>query len=180
VSLAALGGCVSKGDIQRVQDDIALFKAETARRDSARAAQLAELIQVQQRIMDSLTSSRKTVAQLRGGLLGSGLSTAGDGECRGSQEHQQRWCAHQDSNHGLGATVVRPRRRDHEGSRAAPGVASCRTRPVSISTIQIWRRPLRSEMKATCRLSGAQVGSSLRPDEVSCRMRRAPTSTRNI
>ena len=68
VSLAALGGCVSKGDIQQVQDDLALFKAETARRDSARAAQLAELIQVQQRIMDSLTASRKTVAQLRGDL----------------------------------------------------------------------------------------------------------------
>ena len=68
LGLALLGGCVSKGDIQRVQDDVALFKAETARRDSARAAQLAELIQVQQRIMDSLNSSRKTVAQLRGDL----------------------------------------------------------------------------------------------------------------
>jgi tol-pal system protein YbgF len=68
VGLALLGGCVSKGDIQGVQDDIALFKAEAARRDSARAAQLAELIQVQQRIMDSLSSSRKTVAQLRGDL----------------------------------------------------------------------------------------------------------------
>jgi len=68
VGLALLGGCITKGDIQRVQDDIALFKAETARRDSARAAQLAELIQVQQRIMDSLSSSRKMVAQLRGDL----------------------------------------------------------------------------------------------------------------
>jgi tol-pal system protein YbgF len=68
VGLALLGGCVTKGDIQGVQDDIALFKAEAARRDSARAAQLAELIQVQQRIMDSLSSSRKTVAQLRGDL----------------------------------------------------------------------------------------------------------------
>ena len=68
VGLALLGGCITKGDIQRVQDDIALFKAETARRDSARAAQLAELIQVQQRIMDSLSSTRKTVAQLRGEL----------------------------------------------------------------------------------------------------------------
>jgi tol-pal system protein YbgF len=65
-----LGGCVTKSDIQRVQDDIALFKAETARRDSARAAQLADLIQVQQRIMDSLSASRKTVAQLRGDLQG--------------------------------------------------------------------------------------------------------------
>jgi tol-pal system protein YbgF len=68
VGLALLAGCITKGDIQRVQDDIALFKAETARRDSARAAQLAELIQVQQRIMDSLSSTRKTVAQLRGEL----------------------------------------------------------------------------------------------------------------
>ena len=65
-----LGGCVTKSDVQRVQDDIALFKAETARRDSARAAQLAELIQVQQRIMDSLATSRRTVAQLRGDLQG--------------------------------------------------------------------------------------------------------------
>jgi tol-pal system protein YbgF len=65
-----LGGCVTKSDIQRVQDDVALFKAETARRDSARAAQLAELIQVQQKLMDSLMSYRKTTAQLRGDLQG--------------------------------------------------------------------------------------------------------------
>jgi tol-pal system protein YbgF len=61
-------GCVSKGDVQRVQDDVALFKAETARRDSARAAQLNELIRIQQRIMDSLTTSRRAVGQLRGDL----------------------------------------------------------------------------------------------------------------
>jgi tol-pal system protein YbgF len=66
--LAGLGGCVTKSDIQRVQDDVALFKAETARRDSARAAQLTQVIQVQQRVMDSLTSSRKAVSQLRGDL----------------------------------------------------------------------------------------------------------------
>src|SRR5215210_9030466 len=61
-------GCVTKGDVQRVQDDVALFKAETARRDSARAAQLTEVIRVQQRIMDSLTSSRRAVGQLKGDL----------------------------------------------------------------------------------------------------------------
>jgi tol-pal system protein YbgF len=64
----SLAGCITKGDIQRVQDDVALFKAETARRDSARAAQLSEVIKVQQRVMDSLTSSRKAVGQLRGDL----------------------------------------------------------------------------------------------------------------
>jgi tol-pal system protein YbgF len=66
--LAGLGGCVTKGDIQQVQDDVALFKAETTRRDSARAAQLTQVIQAQQRVMDSLTSSRKAVSQLRGDL----------------------------------------------------------------------------------------------------------------
>lgn len=64
----SLAGCVTKGDVQQVEDDVALFKAETARRDSARAAQLTEVIRVQQRIMDSLTSSRRAVGQLRGDL----------------------------------------------------------------------------------------------------------------
>jgi len=65
---AGLSGCVTKGDVQQVQDDIALFKAESARRDSARAAQLTQVIQIQQRVMDSLTTSRKAVGQLRGDL----------------------------------------------------------------------------------------------------------------
>jgi tol-pal system protein YbgF len=68
VALGVLAGCVTKGDVQRVQDDVALFKAETARRDSARAAQLGEVIRIQQRIMDSLTTGRKAVGQLRGDL----------------------------------------------------------------------------------------------------------------
>ncbi len=66
--LAGVSGCVTKGDVQQVQDDIALFKAETARRDSARAAQLTQVIQLQQRVMDSLTNSRRAVGQLRGDL----------------------------------------------------------------------------------------------------------------
>src|SRR5689334_23311647 len=66
--MGCLAACVSKSDVQRVQDDIALFKAETARRDSARAAQLTEVIRTQQRIMDSLTTARKSVGQLRGDL----------------------------------------------------------------------------------------------------------------
>jgi tol-pal system protein YbgF len=66
--MISLAACVSKGDVQRVQDDVALFKAETARRDSARASQLNEVIRAQQRILDSLTTSRKAVGQLRGDL----------------------------------------------------------------------------------------------------------------
>ncbi|HET6778713.1 MAG TPA: tetratricopeptide repeat protein, partial [Gemmatimonadales bacterium] len=61
--------------VQQVQDDIALFKAETARRDSARAAQLTQVIQLQQRVMDSLSNSRRAVGQL-GGDLASDLYTS--------------------------------------------------------------------------------------------------------
>ena len=68
--LVGVSGCVTKGDVQQVQDDIALFKAETSRRDSARAAQLTQVIQMQQRVMDSLTNSRRAVGQLRGDLAG--------------------------------------------------------------------------------------------------------------
>jgi len=65
---AIFAGCVTKGDLQEVQDDVALMKAESARRDSVRGAQLAQVIQAQQRVMDSLAVSRKAVGQLRGDL----------------------------------------------------------------------------------------------------------------
>jgi len=63
-----LAGCVSKSDVQAVQGDVALLKAEMARRDSARAAELGEVIRLQQRLMDSLTVSRRAVGQLKGDL----------------------------------------------------------------------------------------------------------------
>jgi tol-pal system protein YbgF len=51
-----------------VQGEVALLKAEMARRDSARAAELGEVIQLQRRLMDSLTANRRAVAQLKGDL----------------------------------------------------------------------------------------------------------------
>jgi len=66
VVAAGLGGCVSKGDVQMVQGEVSLLRAETLRRDSTRAAQLAEVIQLQRQIMDSLTASRQAVGQLKG------------------------------------------------------------------------------------------------------------------
>ena len=64
--LAGLAGCASKGDVQTVQSDVSLLRAESARRDSARAAQLGEVIRMQQRIMDSLDVDRRAVGKLRG------------------------------------------------------------------------------------------------------------------
>jgi tol-pal system protein YbgF len=69
ISVAAVaGGCVSKSDVQMVQGEVALLRAETLRRDSTRAAQLGNVIGMQQRIMDSLAITRRTVGQLKGDL----------------------------------------------------------------------------------------------------------------
>jgi len=64
--LAGLAGCVSKGDIQMVQGEVSLLRAESARRDSARAAQLGEVIRMQQSIMDSLDADKRAIGQLKG------------------------------------------------------------------------------------------------------------------
>jgi tol-pal system protein YbgF len=57
-----------KSAVQQVQTDLALFKAEAGRRDSARAAQLSEVIRVQQTILDSLQVSNRAVGRLKGDL----------------------------------------------------------------------------------------------------------------
>jgi tol-pal system protein YbgF len=64
----ALGGCATKGDVQMAQGEVSLLKAEMARRDSARAAQLTDVIRMQQQVLDSLTANRKTVAAVKGDL----------------------------------------------------------------------------------------------------------------
>jgi len=53
-SLVGLVACASPSDVRRVQNEVALLRAESARQDSARAARLGEIIRLQQRIMDSL------------------------------------------------------------------------------------------------------------------------------
>jgi tol-pal system protein YbgF len=63
---AGLVGCASKGDVQMVQGEVSLLKAEMARRDSTRAAQLNQVIQLQQRIMDSLVTTQRTLGQFKG------------------------------------------------------------------------------------------------------------------
>lgn len=68
VGALLLTGCATKGDVQMVQGEVSLLKAEMARRDSTRAAQLGEVIRMQRGIMDSLGATRQSVAQLKGDL----------------------------------------------------------------------------------------------------------------
>src|SRR6266550_4439112 len=73
--------------------------------------------------------------------------------------------------------AVSGNRGDQAGRRAPLCCSSGRMRPVSKSMIQSCRYPERSDTNATWRLSGAQVGSSFRPKDVSCRTARVRTSS---
>ena len=64
----ALGACATKGDLQRVEDQLVLSRQETARRDSAAAADLADIMALQQRILDSLGQGQRRLAALQGSL----------------------------------------------------------------------------------------------------------------
>jgi tol-pal system protein YbgF len=62
----ALGGCALRSDVARVENELATFQAEAARQDSIRGARLLEIVQLQQRILDSLENSNATMRALRG------------------------------------------------------------------------------------------------------------------
>lgn len=70
LGVVALGGCALKSDVTRVQQQLTLLEGEMARQDSARAAQLAEVVALQQRILDSLAAGQQALANLKGSLDG--------------------------------------------------------------------------------------------------------------
>jgi tol-pal system protein YbgF len=61
---AALAGCATKGQVRLLQAEIQTFRVESARRDSIRAAALAAMLTMQDRIMDSLGAARQSLATL--------------------------------------------------------------------------------------------------------------------
>ncbi len=65
LSLGA-AGCALKSDVRRVEDQLEVMRAESARLDSARALQLNEVILLQARLMDSLAASQRSLKALRG------------------------------------------------------------------------------------------------------------------
>jgi tol-pal system protein YbgF len=68
----ALSGCALKGDVEKVGVEVAALRQESAQRDSIRAARLNEVLELQQRIMDSLGSSiaatQRSVTSIQGAL----------------------------------------------------------------------------------------------------------------
>ncbi len=63
LGLIALGACASKGDLRRVEEQLVLSRAENMRADSARAVQLAQILETQRRTMDSLSSLARVAEQ---------------------------------------------------------------------------------------------------------------------
>ncbi|MGE0442925.1 MAG: tol-pal system YbgF family protein [Gemmatimonadales bacterium] len=63
--LVLLGaGCATKGAVRRVETQVLVLRAETARQDSVRAAELARIIRLQQAVLDSLTNTRQAIRVL--------------------------------------------------------------------------------------------------------------------
>ena len=66
VAVAALMamGCATSGSVKRVETQVQVLRAETARQDSVRAAELVRIIRLQQQVLDSLASSRQALRVL--------------------------------------------------------------------------------------------------------------------
>jgi len=62
--LAAMPACATKGQVQLIEGEVRSLRIEIARRDSARAAALAAIITLQQRIMDSVSAGREALRAL--------------------------------------------------------------------------------------------------------------------
>jgi tol-pal system protein YbgF len=56
-------GCATKGQVRLVEQQVATLRVQTARQDSARAAELGRVMALQQRILDSLRTTRESLRQ---------------------------------------------------------------------------------------------------------------------
>jgi TolA-binding protein len=62
--LAVLPACATKGQVRLLEGELRSMRIETARRDSIRAAALASVIRLQERILDSLVAGREALRSL--------------------------------------------------------------------------------------------------------------------
>ena len=65
-ALITLGGCALRSDVGRLEDEIAQVRDVQARQDRERARQLADVMRMQQQMMDSIGSTRQAMRALRG------------------------------------------------------------------------------------------------------------------
>ena len=61
-----LGACATPGQVRRVETQLAVMERNQARADSARAAELTQIIALQRRLLDSMTAASRTIASIKG------------------------------------------------------------------------------------------------------------------
>lgn len=66
LALTFLGACATTGDIRRLENEIAQVRDIQTRRDAERARQVADVIRIQQQMLDSLANTRQAMRALRG------------------------------------------------------------------------------------------------------------------
>ncbi len=66
LALILLGACATTGDIRRLENEIAQVRDVQTRRDAERARQVAEVMRIQQQMLDSLANTRQAMRALRG------------------------------------------------------------------------------------------------------------------
>jgi tol-pal system protein YbgF len=66
LALIVLGACATTGDIRRLENEIAQVRDIQTRRDAERARQVAEVMRIQQQMLDSLGATRQAMRTLRG------------------------------------------------------------------------------------------------------------------
>jgi tol-pal system protein YbgF len=70
LGLFVLGGCATRGDVQRLENAVLLLRAESERRDSAHIAALRDLGMINKQTGDSVAAIRAQIAQIKGDLSG--------------------------------------------------------------------------------------------------------------
>ncbi|HEX5004005.1 MAG TPA: tetratricopeptide repeat protein [Gemmatimonadales bacterium] len=70
LATVALGGCALRSDVRRLEEQLTTMQEENQQRDAARAAQLTEIIALQQAAGDSLEAVEASLRTFRGETLG--------------------------------------------------------------------------------------------------------------
>ena len=70
LATVALGGCALRSDVRRLEEQLTTMQDDEERRDSLRAAQLSQIIALQQQASDSLAAVSTSLTAFRGETLG--------------------------------------------------------------------------------------------------------------
>jgi tol-pal system protein YbgF len=66
--LAGVAACATPAQVQQVETQVGVLRADTRRADSASAVQLRQILVLQQQLMDSLVATRRSLNEMKGGM----------------------------------------------------------------------------------------------------------------